>query len=132
MRHVFLSSWSFLGILLATSGCFTTTVNLTTRNADKIPFSLRVTSFDDRNLNRSETEYGTIAPGETRILPPFKIKNGGHYELVARLPDSAVVFREPRPVTGTPSPQNDTIDVAVRLGRLLDDTRALQTISDSF
>jgi hypothetical protein len=120
-----------VAFLLVTAGC-STTVNLTARNIDKVALQLRVVSYDNRGLNRSETEHGTLEPSQTRALPPFKVKNGGRFELVAALPGSAIVFREPRPVTGTPDPQNESMDVNVRMGRVLDDSVGLRTISDSF
>jgi hypothetical protein len=117
-------------ITLILSAC-TTTVNLTAKNVETFPQDVRVVTKDKSGQVDHRLSIGSVNPGG-QILKTFDVEKGGEFTVTSRIPRSPDIFETSQTVSRhDPDPLNVTIDL-VKQGEFLDDSSAIQTISDSF
>jgi len=111
-------------------GC-TTTVKLATTNAEKWPVNVTAMVKDKNGFAKKEIDFGLIQSQQKILLPDFEVDDDGQFDIVANIPGSATIFKEPRSIIGKPDPDAEIITI-YNQGGYADDTKSLNILSNSF
>jgi hypothetical protein len=115
--------------LIFVSGC-STTVKFAATNGEKWPVNIIAVVKDKNGSTQKEIDIGLLQTQQT-LNQDFEVDNDGQFEIVANKPDSAVIFKERRSVTGKPDPDHELVTI-FNQSITLDETRSLNILSDSF